>query len=100
MNTSYSKKNNFISHYKSFIDNSINKKGFEKINHNNISNSLSSYAYKERHNNQNNILNASHIKNRSRNTSPCLCHCHLNQQSLFLPEYNYNQDHCMTEFTK
>ena len=100
MNTSYSTKNNFISHFKSFIDNSINKKGIENINHNNISNSLSTYAYKERYNNQNNILNTSCIKNRSRNISPCLCHCHLNQHSLFLPEYNYNQDHCMTEFTK
>ncbi len=101
MNASYSTKNNFISHYKSFIDNSINKKDRDKINHNNINNSLSSYAYKEKYNNQNNnILNTSYIKNRSRNTSPCLCHCHLNQHSLFLPEYNYTQDYCVTEFTK
>ena len=100
MNASYSTKNNFISHYKSFIDNSINKKDKNKINHHNINNSLSSYAYKEKYNNQNNILNTSYTKNRSRNTSPCLCHCHLNQHSLFLPEYSYNQDYCVTEFTK
>ena len=100
MNASFSTKNNFISNYKSFIDNLTNKKDTEKINHNNICNTLSSYAYKESHNNQNNILNTSYIKNRSRNNSPCLCHCHLNQRSLFLPEYNYNQEHCVTEFTK
>ena len=100
MNASFSTKNNFISHYKTFTDNSINKKNRENINLNNISNSLSSYAYKEKYNNQNNILNTSYIKNRSRNTSPCLCHCHLNQRSLFLPDYSYNQEHCLTEFTK
>ena len=104
MNASYSTKNNFISQYKSFIDNSINKKDRENFNNDNINNSLPSCIYKEKcdlnHNNQNYILNTSYIKDRSRNNSPCLCLCHLNQRSLFLPKYDYNQDHCATGFTK